>query len=145
VRRLNDNEVRVLFALVGNGVCSIGDLAVASWEDLHYEVAGHTVRRLTDARANSWVRNSLRGLVALGLAEQVGVGMYMATRLVEVVQAEQEHDEAAARLQALDVELAGLRGRLRTLTGRGGARDHAARRCAATWRAVVEARKAARR
>lgn len=142
---LNDNEQRVLFALETNGPSKIGDLARVAWADWHVPAS---LRAISEQKFDSWVRNSLRRLVASGWAVKVGPGLYgphesLETRLggLAVADAEDAHDAAERALQQQQEHVAQLAARLE------GARDAlgsflATRR--ATWKALLAARKAVR-
>lgn len=142
---LNDNEQRVLFALESNGPSKIGDVARVAWADWHLPA---DLRDVGERKFESWVRNSLRRLVASGWVVQLGPGLYGPHESLEprlgglaVADAEDAHDAAEREREQAFAHLADLQARAK---GAAEALNDATRKVAATWKAVLAARKAVR-
>lgn len=149
--QLNDNEQRVLFALESNGPSKIGDVARVAWADRTSGVSLHFPNgfpAMTDAQAASWVRNSLRRLVASGWVVQLGPGLYGPHESLEprlgglaVADAEDAHDAAVRALRDQETHVANLAAQL---AGAKTAAAHMRERVRVTWKALLAARKAVR-
>ncbi len=156
--QLNDNEQRVLFALESNGPSSIADLARVAWADEGpLFIWGHVA---DEQRAQSWVRNALRRLVASGWVVALS-SLYVAPdgttrerrlygpheslepRLggLAVADAEDAHDRAQRRFEAQAAEVEALKA---TLAKARDALAINATHVRATWKALLAARKAVR-